>query len=721
MAATTAGIEGGARSVSFDERSFFLDGRRVLILSGSVHYPRCGDPSGWPELFERMRRNGLNCLETYVFWGEHDFDPSEPYDFTGSRDLFGFLRMAGENDLYVILRIGPYICAEANYGGFPAYLRDVPDISFRTFNEPFMDEMSRWVLFLADRLKEEELMYPQGGPIILFQLENEYDMVSDRHGEEGKKYLEWVSGLQDAIDLGVPAIMCYGSTVGVLETINSFFAHELIDDHRIRHPDQPAFWTECWTGWYDVWGTPHHRRSPESLAYAVARFFASGGAGVNYYMYFGGTNFRRETSMYLQATSYDYDAPLDEFGRDTTKSMHLATLHRVLEEHWFPMFREGCNALTYELAPNVCSVEWGALTFLCNDSSEEYTLEKGRTLNPRSVQVVSDTSEVLFDSSLVDSANAQVQNLVPVELFSGEWQTAKDPVGARSEFEYDTLPEQLVLTHGRTDYCWYSVPFTAHFEFDVNKMCISFQGADFFYVYINGQLVGRSQVPLWEDRFRNRWTQDPECPGFEHRIECVVEFRAGDSMSMLDILSCSLGMVKGEWQLEESQGLEDEAKGLLSVPDIEFFGDGGRSGGKASLLGPWKASEALQHLPRKQDWSHLEGKEPSGPTWFSRKFLTPESSHPLVLNLQGMNKGIIFVNGHCLGRFWMVLGTRPPVAFLENSPITTDATGTFTQSNYYVPRWALLEGEKEDNDLIVLDETGGDVEQIGFLEVRYRS
>ncbi|HEU5087113.1 MAG TPA: beta-galactosidase family protein, partial [Roseiflexaceae bacterium] len=315
-------------TLAYDQRAVMLDGRRTLLLSGAIHYPR-STPAMWDEMMQRSKAAGLNTIETYVFWNLHE-EQRGVFDFSGRLDLLHFCRLAQKQGLYVILRIGPYICAEINYGGFPAWLRDVPGIELRTLNEPYMREMERWVRLLCDYL--HTMFAPNGGPIIMAQIENEYNLIAPSYGDQGQRYLAWSIELGQSLNLGVPWVMCVGGMPGAIETLNGFFVHHEIDAHHAKHPDQPALWTEHWPGWYDVWGQPHHLRTPESVAYGAARFVAAGGTGINYYMWHGGTNFGRE-AMYLQTTSYDYTAPLDEVGQETTKSRHLARLHGVLWQY----------------------------------------------------------------------------------------------------------------------------------------------------------------------------------------------------------------------------------------------------------------------------------------------------------------------------------------------------------------------------------------------------
>jgi beta-galactosidase GanA len=138
-----------------------------------------------------IREAGLNAIDTYVFWNEHEQERGQ-YDFVSAgRDLRLFLQLAHEQGLYVVLRIGPYVCAEWNYGGFPYWLREVPGIDFRTWNAPFMQEMSRFVEHTVGHVKD--LFYQNGGPIILLQIENEYGLVEKEYGEEGHRYIEWAA------------------------------------------------------------------------------------------------------------------------------------------------------------------------------------------------------------------------------------------------------------------------------------------------------------------------------------------------------------------------------------------------------------------------------------------------------------------------------------------------------------------------------------------------
>ena len=195
--------------VSYDRRAVTIDGRRTLVLSGAVHYPR-STPAMWPDLMRETRAAGLNTVETYVFWNLHERRRGV-LDFSDRLDLVRFCRLAQEAGLHVILRIGPYICAETNYGGLPPWLRDLPGIRMRTWNRPFMDEMARWVRVLCEALRP--MFAPAGGPIILAQIENEYANIAKHYGEDGRRYLAWSVELGQSLNLGVPWVMCYGGAL----------------------------------------------------------------------------------------------------------------------------------------------------------------------------------------------------------------------------------------------------------------------------------------------------------------------------------------------------------------------------------------------------------------------------------------------------------------------------------------------------------------------------
>ncbi|CAI9761110.1 unnamed protein product [Fraxinus pennsylvanica] len=231
----------------------------------------------WSDFIKKAKEGGLNAIETYVFWNAHE-PLRRQYDFSGNHDLIRFLKTIEDQGLYAILRIGPYVCAEWNYGGFPVWLHNMPNIEISSV---FMRTCA-----------------------ICF--------TSAARSDAGKAYLNWCASIAESPDSGVPWIMCQesDSPEPMLNTCNGYYC----DQFTPNNPNTPKIWTENWTGWFKNWGGLDPHRTAEDVAFSVARFYQKGGAVQNYYMYHGGTNFGRTAGGPYITTTYDYDAPLNEYG-----------------------------------------------------------------------------------------------------------------------------------------------------------------------------------------------------------------------------------------------------------------------------------------------------------------------------------------------------------------------------------------------------------------------
>jgi hypothetical protein len=303
------------RTISYTPRAFTIDGRPELFLSAGIHYFRVPHQL-WANRIARARRGGMNTIETYVAWNFHEAVPGN-FDFEGDRDLGAFLAECARQGMYAIVRPGPYICAEWDYGGFPAWLQSVPGIRFRTMNEPYLDAVRRYLDAVAPIIARHQ--WTNGGAVVLVQVENEYANLKWTRGEDMVVDDDYQRFIRDALierGITVPLITCAGHCSGTIECVNSHNPADQMPEFRRTYPDKPLFSTEFWTAWYDIWGSPHHTRSAADIEYASWRCWAEGACGYNYYVYHGGTNFGY-TPMYLQTTSYDYDAPVSETGRLT--------------------------------------------------------------------------------------------------------------------------------------------------------------------------------------------------------------------------------------------------------------------------------------------------------------------------------------------------------------------------------------------------------------------
>ena len=305
---------------------YLLDGKPFQIISGEMHYPRI-PRAYWRNRFRMAKAMGLNTITAYVFWNEHEREPGV-YDFTGQRDVAEFIREAQSEGLYVILRPGPYVCAEWDWGGYPAWLLKDRGIVVRSTDPKFMVPERRWLLRLGKELAP--LQVSQGGPIIRVQVENEYGSFGSDHA-----YMEQVR--RDMVDAGFDASLMYtadgpeqipnGSLPDLPAGINfspgeAPKAFETL--HKLR-PEGPFMATEWWDGWFDHWGSKHHTTDSKAQAKEL-EWILSQGYSISIYMEHGGTSFgwmnganMDHTPYEPDVTSYDYDAAMDESGRPTPK------------------------------------------------------------------------------------------------------------------------------------------------------------------------------------------------------------------------------------------------------------------------------------------------------------------------------------------------------------------------------------------------------------------
>ncbi|KOG34437.1 MULTISPECIES: glycoside hydrolase family 35 protein [Streptomyces] len=306
-----------------DKAGFLLDGHPFRILSGGLHYFRV-HPDQWADRLRKARLMGLNTVETYVPWNLHQPRPGQ-WRMDGGLDLPRFLDLAAAEGLHVLLRPGPYICAEWEGGGLPSWLLAEPDIALRTRDPRFLAAVDDYFERLLTPLRP--YLASQGGPILAVQVENEYGAYGD-----DTAYMECIADSLRRCGIDVPLFTCdqpvdleRGALPGVLATANfgSRSAHHLAD-LRAQRPEGPLMTSEFWIGWFDRWGARHVVRDPEEAAQELDELLATG-ASVNFYMFHGGTNFgftngANDKHTYRPTiTSYDYDSPLDEAGDPTAK------------------------------------------------------------------------------------------------------------------------------------------------------------------------------------------------------------------------------------------------------------------------------------------------------------------------------------------------------------------------------------------------------------------
>ncbi|XP_071372742.1 beta-galactosidase-1-like protein 2 [Centroberyx affinis] len=309
---------------------FSLEGEPFRILGGSIHYFRV-PRAYWEDRLLKMRACGLNTLTTYVPWNLHEAERGV-FNFQDQLDLKAFISLAAELGLWVILRPGPYICAEWDLGGLPSWLLQDKHMQLRTTYPGFVDAVNLYFDKIVSLVKP--LMFEEGGPIIAVQVENEYGSYA-----KDEKYMPFIKTCLQSRGINELLLtsdnwegLRYGGVEGVLKTINlqrlSFGAIQYLAD---MQPQKPLMVMEYWSGWFDVWGEHHHVFQAEDMLAVVSEILERG-VSINLYMFHGGTSFgfmngAMDFGTYKpQVTSYDYDAPLSEAGDYTTKYQLLRNL-----------------------------------------------------------------------------------------------------------------------------------------------------------------------------------------------------------------------------------------------------------------------------------------------------------------------------------------------------------------------------------------------------------
>ncbi|WP_099224141.1 glycoside hydrolase family 35 protein [Listeria costaricensis] len=317
---------------SFDvKEEFRLNGQAVKLISGAVHYFRIV-PAEWRRTLYNLKALGCNTVETYIPWNLHEPQEGSFY-FEGLADVERFIQTAAELELLVILRPTPYICAEWEFGGLPAWLLNDSGLRVRSSSAQFMEKVTNYYKALLPRLLPYQI--DQGGPVIMMQVENEYGSFGN-----DKAYLKALADLMRQLGVTVPLFTSDGDWQEVLESGSLIEADilatanfgsgtdESFDELAAffeRHDKKwPLMCMEFWDGWFNRYHDPIIRRDPAEIEHEVERLLKRG--SLNFYMFQGGTNFgfmngcsvRNERDL-PQITSYDYDALLTEWGAPTEK------------------------------------------------------------------------------------------------------------------------------------------------------------------------------------------------------------------------------------------------------------------------------------------------------------------------------------------------------------------------------------------------------------------
>ena len=325
------------------DKTFLLNGQPFIVKAAEVHYPRIPRPY-WEHRIKMCKALGMNAVCIYIFWNIHEQREGQ-FDFTGQNDVAEFCRLAQKNGMYVIVRPGPYVCAEWEMGGLPWWLLKKKDIRLRERDPYFMERVKIFEEKVGEQLAP--LTIQNGGPIIMIQVENEYGS----YGEDKPYVSEIRDCLRSIYGKEVSLFQCDWSSnfekngLDDLTWTMNFGTGANIDQQFRRlgelRPNAPKMCSEFWSGWFDKWGARHETRPAKDMVEGMDEMLSKG-ISFSLYMTHGGTSFghwagANSPGFAPDVTSYDYDAPINEYGHATPKYWELRKMMEKYDANGFPL------------------------------------------------------------------------------------------------------------------------------------------------------------------------------------------------------------------------------------------------------------------------------------------------------------------------------------------------------------------------------------------------
>jgi beta-galactosidase len=323
-----------SHSFKLEKTEFLLDGKPFQIISGEMHPARI-PVEYWRHRIQMAKAMGCNTIAAYIFWNYHESEPGV-FDFqTGNHNIAQFIRIVQEEGMWLVLRPGPYVCAEWDFGGLPSYLLRIPDIKVRCMDPRYTEAVERYIKTLA--LQVRDFQVTKGGPILMVQVENEYGSYGN-----DRIYMNWLKELWQKNGIEVPFYTADGATPYMLEAgslpeaaigLDPGVNQANFDQATKANPNVPSFCSELYPGWLTHWGEKWQRPDTTELLKDV-KWLMDNKKSFNFYVIHGGTNFGywaganafSPTQYQPDVTSYDYDAPINEMGQATPKYFALRKL-----------------------------------------------------------------------------------------------------------------------------------------------------------------------------------------------------------------------------------------------------------------------------------------------------------------------------------------------------------------------------------------------------------
>jgi len=547
-------------SFAISDGEFIYDGKPIKIYSGEMHYARIPHEY-WKHRLQMIKAMGLNTVATYVFWNYHETAPGV-WDFeTGNRNIREFIKLAGDAGLMVILRPGPYACAEWEFGGYPWWLQKNKDLVIRTNNKPFLDSCNVYITQLVNQVKD--LQITNGGPVIMIQAENEFgSYVAQRKDiplTEHKTYSHAIKNQLLKAGVDVPLFTSDGSWLfeggtieGAMPTANGEDNIENLKKvvNQYNNGKGPYMVAEFYPGWLDHWAEAFERVPTETVVNQMKKYLENG-VSFNFYMVHGGTNFGftsganydKNHDIQPDITSYDYDAPISEAGWATPKYM----------------------AIRDELKKYV-----------------SYTVPEIPAAIPV-IEIPSIKLSKAVDFAVLKEKIKPVVNEIPLTF------------------------EDLNQGHG---YVLYSRKFQQPISGKLEIKGLR----DFATVYVNGEKAGEL------NRYYKNYSMDIDIP-FNATLEILVE---------------NMG------RINYGSEIIHNLKGIISP--VVINGN--------EIKGNWQMYKFP--LEQKPDLEPYTNKNSIGRPAFYTGIFMLDKTGDTFLDMRNWGKGIVFVNGHNLGRYWSI-------------------------------------------------------------------
>lgn len=529
---------------------FLLDGEPFLIKAAEIHYARI-PAEYWEHRIQMCKALGMNTICIYVFWNYHE-EEEGVFNFEGERELSRFLKLCQKHDMWVIVRPGPYVCAEWEMGGLPWWLLKKENMELRSLNKDFMQAVGRFQRRLAKEL--QPFMLKNGGNILMVQVENEFGsygtdkayMSAMRDslraaGWEGTAMFQcdWSSNFQNNALDDLIWTLNFGTNAKPLSQFKTL---------RTIRPDAPLMCSEYWSGWFDGWGRKHETRSADAMVKGIGTMLENG-ISFSLYMTHGGTSFAHwaganNTHFSPDCTSYDYDAPINEQGAATDKYHKLRALLQEYSDKPLPEIPRAKPIIKLN------NIDFSGYAPLESNISKVITSE-------------------------------QVQSFEEMDFGYGS---------ALYACALPACPEggYLRITEPH----------------------------DFARIFVNDKLIGELYRGLKE----------------QHTLK-MPAVNQGDT---LRILVEAMGRINYSRQIHDHKGITEKVELIKSAEEV-------------ILLKNWEIS-LIDARTYPVEWNNIVGKKPG---YYKAEFkLTKRGDSFLDVSTWG--KGFVWVNGHCLGRFWKV-------------------------------------------------------------------